>query len=80
MVVERKLAVERLRLRHRAVKESPFQSMSRCTAKPSLAQRMHGILPRGLSTRKYAAALRRVARGIGVYQESSASREPVPAS
>jgi len=79
VLAERKLAVKRPRLRRRAGNEVAIPVYERLQAEPRLAQRMHDILLRGVSTRKYAQVLPQMAGTVGI-GKSSVSRRFVHAS
>jgi putative transposase len=81
VLAERKLAVKRPRLRRRTGggKEVAIPVYERLQAEPRLGERIRDILVRGVSTRKYAEVLPRMAGTVGI-AKSSVSRRFVRAS
>jgi transposase-like protein len=81
VLAERKLAVRRPRLRSRAARgaEVAIPVYERLQAEPRLGSRIRDILVRGVSTRKYAAVLPRMAGTVGI-AKSSVSRRFIRAS
>lgn len=81
VLAERKLSVTRprLRTRGRGGKEVAVPLYERLTAEPRLADRMRDILVAGVSTRKYARVLPRMAGTAGI-SRSSVSRRFVKAA
>ncbi len=81
VLAERKLSVTRPRLRTKAGKggEVPVPAYQRLCAEPRLADRMHEILVNGVSTRKYATVLPKMAGTVGV-SKTSVSRKFIEAS
>jgi putative transposase len=73
---ERKLALERPRLRSRAGRgeEVAIPVYERLQAEPRLAERIRDILVRGVSTRKYAEVLPRMAGTVGIAKSSVSRR------
>ncbi len=76
---ERKLNVERPRLRRRAGGEVPIPAYEQLNENPRLAERVHDIMVTGVSTRKYAEVLPEMAGTVGI-SKSSVSREFIQAS
>ena len=78
---ERKLALKRPRLRRRVGrgKEVAIPVYERLQAEPRLGERIRDILVRGVSTRKYAEVLPRMAGTVGI-AKSSVSRRFIRAS
>ena len=78
---ERKLALKRPRLRRRAARgqEVAIPVYERLQAEPRLGERIRDILVRGVSTRKYAEVLPRMAGTVGI-AKSSVSRRFIRAS
>jgi putative transposase len=81
VLAERKLKVRRPRLRGRGMrdKEVAIPVYERLKAEPRLAERVRDILVRGVSTRKYAQVLPRMAGTVGI-AKSSVSRRFIRAS
>ena len=81
VLAERKLAVKRPRLRSRVGrgKEIAIPVYERLQAEPRLGERIRDILVRGVSTRKYAQVLPRMAGTVGI-AKSSVSRRFIRAS
>jgi len=81
VLAERKLSVMRPRLRSKAGKgaEVPIPVYERLRSEPRLAERMREILVSGVSTRKYATVLPKMAGTVGV-AKSSVSRKFIEAS
>ena len=81
VLAERKLAVKRPRLRRRVGrgKEVAIPVYERLQAEPRLGERIRDILVRGVSTRKYAEVLPRMAGTVGI-AKSSVSRRFIRAS
>ncbi len=81
VLAERKLALERPRLRSRIGrgKEVAIPVYERLQAEPRLGERIRDILVRAVSTRKYAEALPRMAGTVGI-AKSSVSRRFIRAS
>jgi len=81
VLAERKLAVKRPRLRSRVArgKEVAIPVYERLQAEPRLGERIRDILVRGVSTRKYAEVLPRMAGTVGI-AKSSVSRRFIRAS
>ena len=81
VLAERKLALKRPRLRRRAGrgKEVAIPVYERLQAEPRLGERIRDILVRGVSTRKYAEVLPRMAGTVGI-AKSSVSRRFIRAS
>ena len=81
VLAERKLALKRPRLRSRAArgKEVAIPVYERLQAEPRLGERIRDILVRGVSTRKYAEVLPRMAGTVGI-AKSSVSRRFIRAS
>ncbi len=81
VLAERKLSVTRPRLRTKAGKggEVPVPAYQRLCAEPRLADRMREILVNGVSTRKYATVLPKMAGTVGI-AKSSVSRKFIEAS
>ncbi len=76
---ERKLNVERPRLRRRGGGEVPIPAYEQLNENPRLAERVHDIMVTGVSTRKYADVLPEMAGTVGI-SKSSVSREFIQAS
>jgi transposase-like protein len=78
---ERKLALKRPRLRRRAARggEVAIPVYARLQAEARLGERIRDILVRGVSTRKYAEVLPRMAGTVGI-AKSSVSRRFIRAS
>lgn len=76
---ERKLNVERPRLRRRGGGEVPIPAYEQLNENPRLAERVHDIMVTGVSTRKYAEVLPEMAGTVGI-SKSSVSREFIQAS
>ncbi len=76
VLAERKLAVKRPRLRSRAArgKEVAIPVYERLQAEPRLGERIRDILVRGVSTRKYAEVLPRMAGTVGIAKSSVSRR------
>ncbi len=76
VLAERKLAVKRPRLRRRAArgKEVAIPVYERLQAEPRLGERIRDILVRGVSTRKYAEVLPRMAGTVGIAKSSVSRR------
>ena len=81
VLAERKLALRRPRLRGRGAggKEVGIPVYERLQAEPRLGERIRDILVRGVSTRKYAQVLPRMAGSVGI-AKSSVSRRFIRAS
>lgn len=81
VLAERKLAVKRPRLRQRSGRggEVPIPVYERLRAEPRLGERIRDILVRGVSTRRYAEVLPRMAGSVGI-AKSSVSRRFIQAS
>lgn len=82
MLKERKLAVERPRLRHKgpgAGKEVEVPAYQAMQDQPRLGARMLDILMRGVSTRQYRGVIPEMADTVGV-SKSSVSRQMIEAS
>ncbi|MEX3583774.1 MAG: transposase, partial [Burkholderia sp.] len=76
---ERKLRVQRPRLRDKRGKEVPIPAYTQLRDDEQLTQRMYDIMVSGVSTRKYDEALPEMAHTIGI-SKSSVSRQFVKAS
>jgi putative transposase len=79
---DRKLAVERPRLRRRGRgrhKEVPVPAYAALQDRKSMQRRMLGILMNGVSTRNYQCVIPEMAESVGV-SKSSVSRETIEAS
>jgi putative transposase len=82
MLSDRKLAVERPRLRKKgagAGKEVEVPAYQAMQDQPKLSARMLDILMRGVSTRQYGAVIPEMAETVGV-SKSSVSRQTIEAS
>jgi putative transposase len=76
---ERKLAVKRPRLRNKGGVEVGIPAYEQLNQNPRLGKRVHDILVTGVSTRKYAKVLPKMAGTVGI-SKSSVSRQFIKAS
>jgi putative transposase len=76
---ERKLNVQRPRLRNKAGGEVAIPAYEQLSQNPRLGQRVRDIMVTGVSTRKYAKVLPEMAGTVGI-SKSSISREFIKAS
>ena len=76
VLAERKLALKRPRLRSRVARggEVSIPVYERLQAEPRLGERIRDILVRGVSTRKYAEVLPRMAGTVGIAKSSVSRR------
>ena len=78
-LAERKLSIERPRLRGRAGGEVAVPAYAQLREHPDLGRRIHDILVSGVSTRKYGRVLPAMANTVGI-SKSAVSREFVAQS